>query len=138
MYEKSRKFHIFCYQCIGTRDKQPQISEASHDINSFADIIRVGRPLADWVDLINRKIEEENKKQSDPNSKAEGKKGGVSGELITLSNVMEWAKKSPAMKKAEMEEWIEKELDSWEKAHKIMLSESERKSWLQYAPHWVH
>ena len=58
--------------------------------------------------------------------------------MITFSNVMEWAKKSPAMKKAEMEEWIEKELDSfWEKVHKIMLSESERKSWLQYAPHWV-
>ena len=78
MYEKSRKLHIFCYQCIGTREK-PQISEASHDINSFADIIRVGRPaLADWVDLINRKIEEENKTQADPSSKAEGKKGGVS------------------------------------------------------------
>ena len=70
---------------------------------------------------------------------AEGKKGRVSGELITLSNVMEWAKKSPAMKKAEMEEWIEKELGTcWEKAHKIMLSESERKSWLQYAPHWLY
>ena len=58
MYEKSRKFHIFCYQCIGTRDK-PQISKASHDINSLADIIRVGRPLADWVDPIDGKIEEE-------------------------------------------------------------------------------
>ena len=99
MYKKSRKFHIFCYQCIGTRDK-PQISEASHDINSFANIIRVGRPaLADWVDLIDRKIDEENKKQSDPSSKAEGKKGRVGGELIILSNVMEWAKKSPAMKR---------------------------------------
>ena len=90
---------------MGTREK-PQISEASHDINSFADIIRVGRPLADWVDLIDEKIEEENKRQSAASSKAEGKKGSISGELITLSEVMEWAKKSPSMKKSDMEEYL--------------------------------
>ena len=147
VFPKSRKFHITAYKCLGST-KTPKIG-VHHGFDNFTSFQRIEGDVSDWLEALDAKLKESKKKK--PRG---GKRGGKKADddqaatvaaaedtpeedQCLVSEVMEWNKKTPEQKRKIMEDWINSELDLYEKDKGHKMSDEERAKFLQYEPPWV-
>lgn len=132
-FPNSRKALVFCYECLGTPDK-PELGDQMV-IAAVSKIKKVGGDVSAWIPLVDQELGELH--QNELKKTKKGKEPENEGEFVTLSEVLNWDRKSFEDKKSFMDEWIKQELSQWESNTKEVLGSKECERFLCWEPKWA-
>jgi len=119
-------------ECLGTPDK-PELGDQMV-IAAVSKIKKVGGDVSAWIPLVDQELGELH--QNELKKTKKGKEPENEGEFVTLSEVLNWDRKSFEDKKSFMDEWIKQELSQWESNTKEVLGSKERERFLRWEPKW--
>lgn len=104
-------------------------------IAAVSKIKKVGGDVSAWIPLVDQELGELH--QNELKKTKKGKEPENEGEFVTLSEVLNWDRKSFEDKKSFMDEWIKQELSQWESNTKEVLGSKERERFLRWEPKWA-